>query len=218
VISIQKKFLFIHVPRTAGNSIQHILKDYSEDRIVTTIKRQDGVERFGVRNDKYHTTKHSTLSQYREVLEPELYRGLFKFATIRNPWDRMISWYFLPRRGVKAWNREDFVKLVQTVPLLSQYVLVDPSSPKYVKETKIPENLDRRKLDQDIDFLMRFENLDEDFRQVCHYLDIPYTALPVRNKSTHEHYSHYYDEDLRERVREKFIEEIKFAHYEFEYA
>ena len=117
VISIQKNFLFIHVPKTAGNSIQHILKDYSEDSIVTTARRQDGIERFGVRNDKYHTTKHSPLSQYRKVLEPELYDQLFKFATIRNPWERMISRYFSLHRRVKAWSREDFAQFIDAVPL-----------------------------------------------------------------------------------------------------
>ena len=218
VISIQKNFLFIHVPKTAGNSIQHILKDYSEDSIVTTARRQDGIERFGVRNDKYHTTKHSPLSQYRKVLEPELYDQLFKFATIRNPWERMISRYFSPHRRVKAWSREDFAQFIDAVPPLSHYVLIEPDCQKPAQKTESSAILSRRRLNQDIDFLMRFEKLDEDFWQVCNRLDIRYTALPVRNKSTREHYSYYYDEELRERVRQKFLEEIEFGQYEFEYA
>jgi len=100
MLSINKKFLFIHVPKTGGNSIQKILKKYSEDNI-TIGEHQDGIERFGVQNREYKTVKHSPLSYYKAVIEPELYKKLFKFATIRNPWDRIISFYFSPHRGVK---------------------------------------------------------------------------------------------------------------------
>ncbi len=80
--------------KTGGNSIQNILRNYSEDSIVTLNDIQDGVERFEVRNAKYDLQKHSTLSHDKSVLSSDMYRYLFKFATIRNPRDMMISFYF----------------------------------------------------------------------------------------------------------------------------
>ena len=50
MISFQKSFLFIHIPKTAGNSIQSVLRDYSEDQLVASRKEQDGIERFGLHN------------------------------------------------------------------------------------------------------------------------------------------------------------------------
>ena len=43
---MQKKFLFIQITKTAGNSIQNVLKHYYEDEIVCLKPLQDGVERF----------------------------------------------------------------------------------------------------------------------------------------------------------------------------
>jgi len=37
MISIKHNFIFIHVPKTAGNSFQNILKNYSEDKIVSPL-------------------------------------------------------------------------------------------------------------------------------------------------------------------------------------
>lgn len=203
MISIQKKFLFIHVPKTAGNSIQNILRYYSEDEIITPGDHQDGVERFEVRNKKYTLTKHSTLSQYKSVLEPNIYHSLFKFATIRNPWDMMISYYFSPNLGITEWNRNIFLKLINNIPTLRHYISVNRS-------------LNNRSLDEDIDFLIRFERLNDDFQAVCNKLGIPHSTLPKRNSSQRSHYSQYYDEELKEIVRSKFSEEINFGNYTFE--
>ena len=108
MISLQKNFLFVHIPKTGGNSIQNILKEYSEDRIVIEYDHQDGVERFGIRNEKYDIYKHATLAQYQKVIEPEIFKKLFKFTVIRNPWDRMISFYFSPHGKRTEWDRELF--------------------------------------------------------------------------------------------------------------
>jgi hypothetical protein len=215
VISIQKKFLFIHVPKTGGNSLQNVLIQYSEDRIVTVADYQDGVERFEVRNEKYDITKHSPLSRYKAVLEAEVYRELFKFAVMRNPWERMISSYFSPHRGKVEWRREDFIRLTQKVEPLRYYITLEPFMARLARKLRLPAKAESKRLDRDIDFLMRFENLGEDFQKVCKRIGIPYTPLPRRNRSERSHYSHYYDEELKELVCSKFIEEIEFGGYEF---
>lgn len=203
MISIQKQFLFIHVPKTGGNSIQNILKCYSEDEIVINGAHQDGIERFGLRNPTYEISKHSPLSQYQSVMEPDIFNALFKFAVIRNPWDMLVSFYFSPHGGVREWNRDDFLSMVTRIPTM-RYFITGPHSQS------------RHRLDGDIDFLMRFERLDEDFMVVCEKTGIPHVQLPHRNKSERAHYSHYYDEELKEVVRNKFGEEIDFGGYHFE--
>ena len=218
MISKQKKFLFIHVPKTGGNSIQNILRVYSENDIVALSKHQDGVERFEVRSRDYNITKHSTLSHYKSVLDPKTYRSLFKFATIRNPWDRMVSFYFSPHRGITDWDRNDFLTLISSVPPLHDYIYTKSFFEKGLSMIGMYKTIGAHKIGRDINFLVRFERLSDDFRLVCEKLDIPYFPLPKRNSSNHVHYSKYYDDKLKEIVRQKFLEEITFGNYHFESA
>jgi len=104
MISLQKRFLFVHIPKTAGNSIQSVLRDYSEDQLVALRKEQDGIERFGLRNPKYKIKKHSMLSEYHDALGDEQFRDLYKFTCVRNPWDRMVSYYFTPTQNPETWD------------------------------------------------------------------------------------------------------------------
>lgn len=208
MISIQKHFLFVHVPKTGGNSLQTILRDYSEDQIAMVGEHQDGIERFEIVNDKYPISKHSTLSHYKSVLEPDIYGSLFKFAVIRNPWDRMVSFYFSPHRGIVEWNRQEFLYMISRIPPVRYYICEDPFS-----QAGIPSPIDA-----DLDRLIHFERLSDEFQEICDRLGIPCPPLPKRNQSQRDHYSVYYDDQLREMVGSRFREEIEFGGYEFESA
>ena len=102
-------FLFVHIRKTAGNSIQSVLRILSEDQLVALRKEQDGMERFGLRNPRYKIKKHSTLGEYRDALGDEQFRDLYKFTCVRNPWDRMVSYYFTPTQNPKTGNRKNSV-------------------------------------------------------------------------------------------------------------
>jgi Sulfotransferase family len=201
MISFQKRFLFVHIPKTAGNSIQSVLRDYSEDELVALRNEQDGVERFGLRNPKYKFKKHSTLAEYRDALGETEFGNLYKFTCVRNPWDRMISYYFTPTQKTETWDRKKFRKVISGALSVAEYL-----------------RLDKREGDPfgNVDYVMRFENLTDDFRAVCAALDISPTILPKYNRSNREHYSKYYDEELRELVRERFAAEIERFGYVFE--
>ena len=201
MISFQKRFLFVHIPKTAGNSIQTILRPYSEDEIVAVRAEQDGIERFGLRNPKYKIKKHSTLAEYRAALGEARFRDLYKFTCVRNPWDRMVSYYFGTPQLVETWDQKEFRKLILRALSVTDFL-----------------QLDRREGDQfgNMDQIMRFENLADDFRAVSVRLGIPDAPLPKYNRSHREHYSKYYDAELCELIRKRFASEIDRFGYAFE--
>ena len=71
MVNHDHNFLFIHIPRTGGTSI--------EDHF-----QKEGVE------DIY---KHWTLNDYKNDLSNEVFENYFKFAFVRNPWNFTISKY-----------------------------------------------------------------------------------------------------------------------------
>jgi hypothetical protein len=199
MISFQKRFLFVHIPKTAGNSIQSVLQQYSEDQIVRTRARQDGVERFGVTNPIYPLKKHSTLADYRAALNDEQFHGLYKFTCVRNPWDRLVSYYFGTGERPVKWDPDAFAGMVTNVTSAADYLRLG-------KEADPFKNVNR---------ILRFENLAEDFRSVCHELNISPASLPAINRSSHGDYAKYYDDQLRVLVAQKFASEIERFGYAF---
>ena len=201
MISLQKRFLFVHIPKTAGNSIQSVLRDYSEDELVALRKEQDGIERFGLRNPNYKIKKHSTLSEYYNALGSEQFRRLYKFTCVRNPWDRMVSYYFTPTQKPENWNRKKFRETISKAVSVPDYLRLDNGDANPFAH---------------VDCIMRFENLADDFRGVCDAIGISPPDLPQYNRSNREHYSKYYDNELRELVRARFAAEIERFNYSFE--
>jgi hypothetical protein len=215
MISLSKQFLFLHVPKTGGNSLQSILLPYSDERLSKGGPLLDGNDRFELRHDELGLSKHATLEDYRVRLPREIFDPLFKFAVMRNPWDRMISYYFSPHRGMVDWDRDEFLKLLSWVPPLRHFVLPQTLWVKLRARAECATGRPGASLSRMVQ-LLRFEHLREDFGIVCDRLQLELDPLPHRNASNREHYSVYYDDELIEQVRRRHLEEITLGGYRFE--
>ena len=247
MLSIEKNFLFIHVPKTGGNSIQTVLLPYAEETLIPHRFSTDGQD-FQLKHPVYPTKKHHPLKGYLKILGPERFADLYKFAIIRNPWERLAS-HFLYRIQTFAihppFDRDRFIDFIDEKPTIDRYITLDryirrtankkarsPNRlPQYKSITNFARRLSRRlgvksqasnqlstcimPLDYDLDFLLRFEHLNEDFAKVCAAIDIPFTPLPHINKTNREHYTTYYDEEIVEIVRQRHWREIEFGGYQF---
>ena len=143
--------------------------------------------------------KHSTLSEYQSELGNDI-APLFKFATIRNPWDRAVSFYFSPNRGKVEWDKQQFMQFVtDNVLPIRHYLSLEA-------DDDFKSNVDR---------IIKFEHLSLHFSEVLETLSLNEKSLPHRNQANKKHYSHYYDNELIEFIGDHFIEDVKLGSYQY---
>ena len=133
----------------------------------------------------------------------------FTFAFCRNPYDRLVSTYFdkVTRQELpfyKRWKNKSFAEFASDVCDMSTDNMDGHVIPQVFL---IPKNLD---------FLGRFENLNQDIQTVTNKLfNIKFDDRHY-NKSKHKHYSEYYDKILRDKVYIKYKEDFERFRYDTE--
>ncbi len=198
MLSEAHKFMFIHIPKSGGNSINKALLEYSDEAISIMSHHRDPKNDFELAHPTLPTNKHSSLKDYRRMLGEDRLDAFFKFAVIRNPWDRVISSYFF-YRPEQTFSRRRLARFIGRTEPVRNYVCLD----------------DNGRLDADIDLLIRFEALAEGFDYACEKMGLPRLSLPHLNQSPHTHYRDYYNHETRQLVEKQFAEEIEYGNYSF---
>lgn len=144
---------------------------------------------------------HFPASHIQSLLLKRTWRNYYKFSFVRNPWDKMISQYF--------FNHSEWARPETT---FSEYIRLLNSGYKVCKQPPFHSHY----LDRELDFIGRFENIQEDFNAVCDSIEIPRRDLPHKNKSSHKHYTKYYNNETIKIVGDLFKEDIERFGYEFE--
>ena len=192
MISTAWRFIFLHVPKTGGNSMQLVLQPYSDDELFAG-GQGDGTQRFGVRG-RVTPNKHATLQAYSDALGGDLSEWRIA-VTARDPLRRAVSHYFSPNRwaktaGAARWNRKAFLAMLPGMLTLTDFVTVDG----VVREP---------------DRLIRQEHLEGDFAAFVRAVGLPLDAsiLPRVNQSAAASVLHdeaMADPGVREAVRSRF--------------
>ena len=171
IIDPRRGFAFVHIPKTGGTSITSALFRDRHDV-----------------NPKGWQMKHHRRNTMHDGLRafPERSRCLV-FAFVRNPYDRIVSYYHAMRRSDPAGYPKSraFMETAHRSDLES-FLLRIEGDLKVGWFTRTQRAATRTANDV-CDFIGRFERLEEDFAEVCRRIGIE-VELPRINVSSHGHY------------------------------
>ena len=198
--------MFVHIGKTGGSSITSIIPVDTNAHNISKYDQQHILDMVGEGTEKY-----------------------FKFAFVRNPWDRCVSRYFYERakwldhrkHHYHGTTFSDFIFNQNNHFKLSSGWIKHSPKLKDLFEQKSPfeEQIDWISDENGniiVDFIGRFENLQEDFNIVCDKIGIPRQELPHINKSKHKHYTEYYDAETRQIIAERYAKDIEMFGYTFD--
>ena len=211
---LNKKFIFTHPHKCGGTSIEDVLG-------FLDLRKQKPTTR---------VFKHASLKTHIQALvEKQInVKNFFKFSIIRNPWDRVVSFY----KHCKYNEYDSYMKRnIAPNKQMPQYV-VDARNMSFKefanKYCKTHFNSDKRtkpfmffNKEFFLDYVIRLEHLEEDFLKIQDRLQIKLDSkLPHKNNSDlfleRKPYSDYYDEETKALVEKLFEWDIKKFGYTFE--
>ena len=154
--------------------------------------------------NKTKYTPHMPAYLIRSRIPRRIWDSYYKFCVERNPWDKMVSYYY--------WQKK--LKEVGEEISFSEYIV----NTNFRGDTYryMSKNLDHLLVDR----VLRYENLNEELEEVFTSLSIPYKgSLPflAKHKARKKEgsYRDYYDKQLEDLVRERFHREIELLGFEF---
>lgn len=206
IVSHAHRYIFFAVPKTATHSVREVLR---------ASKDQDDWEQqvlFGEQSipiPEIAQIKHGHISarQIQSALSEEQWQTYYKFAFVRNPFDRFVSICAFLNRENPNFNDNSltWMKMATQRPAFRQRILVRPQFEQLINESN----------EVAMDFLGRYESLQSSLDTILDHLKLQPIQLKVRNQSEHAAYQSYYDAELRDWVADFYKEDLERFDYSF---
>lgn len=218
-ISYQYQCVFVHIPKNAGTSISQALDlrfNHCQIR-----------KRFGIKSKKtwkkYHLAQiyknkvlqHLTLPNMIKInyLPFSIFQNFYKFAFVRNPWDRFISEFFYLK---KDKNFSEYLKIFNETSI--QYILKNQDYDHVRQQVDYIQSYKNIKMD----FIGRFENLQEDWNKICDNIkfgnSLKYLLGQIKidyHTNRKKDYKNYYNSRTKKLIEKTYQQDIDTFHYTF---
>lgn len=203
MISHEYKCIFVHLPSTAGTWVERVItgRDWW--------KLQDSKPRTWFRKRK-HLIASQAKKEYAEYWDE-----YFKFSFVRNPWSRMVSLAKHGMMDVKITNGEldisGYVERFQKDEVTLEFDYRFEDVDNLIKPTHTKNAIYENMIDEELDFIGKFENLGEDFKYI---LDVIGIETNIKEKPFRD-YAHLYSDKVIEQVHDLHKKDIERYDYKF---
>ncbi|MFX0547045.1 sulfotransferase family 2 domain-containing protein [Roseovarius sp. S1116L3] len=212
IISPNRNYVFVHIPKTGGTSLATALEARAmrDDILIGDTpkarRRRGRLKGLGAPGRLW---KHATLDDIAGVMPPEWMAQALVFTLVRNPWDRMVSYYHWLRlqrfdhSAVRAAQTHEFSAFLD-LPDMQASIRSHPYG-RYV----------RRGQSERTPLFIRLETFEADAAPLWDHLgfrlNLPHLNVSPRVRD----YRQYYDDAARRCVASLCAEDIERFGYQF---
>lgn len=205
IISPQHRFIFAAIPKTGTHAVRQALREHMGpqdlEQVGLFVNRKLPIPDLAKVGHG-----HLSLQQVRPYFRPEDFDGFFKFAFVRNPFDRFISYCaFMTREGGQFEKNPQVVMrhFMDNPPW--HHVLFQP-------QHTFVAGADGNLL---TDYLGRVEEMQLSYDEAAKRIGIPSRPLDRVNASSRRDYRNYYDQALIDGVAKLYARDLEYFGYEF---
>lgn len=200
------KVLFVHNQKAAGTSVAKYFRNNLPD-----------AEEF--------LPMHAYARNAVEIMGKDAWDKYYSFGFVRNPWDRLVSWYKMiserpnENRENKLWQyvRNNSNSFSDFIKNCTETISYEKMGINYEKSFVLPQlhyftNLEGEVI---VDFIGKFETLHQDFSTVLNVNKLPGSPLSHENQTQKTDYQLYYDDETKKIVASRFKTDIDYFEYTF---
>ena len=206
IISHQHRFVFAAVPKTGTHSVRQALREHMSADDLEQVglfvnKRFPFADLAAIRHG------HITLQQIRPYLGEEAFAGYLKFAFVRNPFDRFVSYCAFMTRADDSFQRDprSVMRYVLWEARPLGHILFAP------QHTFVTDDEGRMLAD----VVGRVEEMQASYDAICARIGIPARELGQVNSSRRGSYRDYYDQPLIDGVADLYRRDLELFGYQF---
>ena len=193
IVNHQYRFVFLPIPKTAGTSISAALQSKGKPYILGP-------------------TRHRVAA---ELIPPEY----FVFTFVRNPFDRLLSYYSFRHGEPRTAHRysihpdERKIGFTEWLERLDEFA----SWPRINREFNLAIKPQWEIVGRIPHFVGKYESLQRDFDHICQRIDMPASEVPLLNKTTtkNKHYAEVIDKPARALIESRYGIDLETYGYEF---
>jgi hypothetical protein len=195
MISHKLKFIFVHIPKTSGNSLSLFLKDLIDNEVVHRASNMGEKQGISIICEIKNTDiKHGNIYYYKNLYGDKI-NDYFKFTIVRNPYDRISSFYFWSKgKDNQNFDRNEFINFIKNNNDF-QHAYIDNTF-----------------------HIVYFENLIDDLKKLDIFKDVvDFNNYPTLNASSNSKrdISTIYDKELKDLVYNKFKKDFEMFGYKY---
>jgi Sulfotransferase family len=205
IISDLHRFIFAAIPKTGTHSVRRALREHMGpsdlEQVGLFVQRKLPIPELARLGHG-----HLSLAQVRPHLPAGVFESYFKFAFVRNPFDRFVSYCSFVTRETGEFERDPRAVMRE--------IIADPPTdhllfhPQHIFVTDASGELLA-------DHVGRVEDMQQSYDEIAARIGIPTARLDKVNASNRRNYREYFDPPMIDGVAKYYARDLELFGYDF---